>query len=299
MTTLTIMVGLPASGKSTIARRISRETDAVLLESDQHRDDVFQGRQDNKTNALLFEHLHKMAYLYLENKHDLVFDATNLSYKHRMTLLKKIRGLKNVKKVAHVVMTDVETCLQRNIGRKREVDERVIYRMRESFTMPQLYEGFDEINISSTFNKDFYTFQNLYDMTIDFNQENPNHTRTLWNHMSEVSKELPMRFGIVGLLHDVGKVYTKSFTKADRVTPTDIAHYFNHENVSAYESFFYLKNLPGYSDDEILYLVGLIQNHMRLYQCNTKKSLSKLINLVGNQMYVDLLTFNQADKMGK
>jgi hypothetical protein len=192
--------------------------------------------------------------------------------------------------------TQYKICLEQNKNREREVPENVIKRMRESFTCPQFNEGWDKIEIIYNYDIDDYRMSDYFEKVNAFDQENPHHTKTLGEHASTVGNALANKgdeLCIAGFLHDNGKMYTKVFynMKGD---VSEIAHYYGHPNVGAYEALFYLNNI-GTPEDKIIYVCGLIQFHMRPYDLDTEKSKDKLKRLVGEQMYNDLIVLNNAD----
>lgn len=297
---LIIMCGLPGSGKSSRATFISQEESARIVESDVVRDLYFNGKQDKETHVKVFEKVHEEVLKTLSEGFSVICDATNLNYKHRMSLINKAKKY-NPHIVCDLSMTQYEICIERDKYRERSVGERVIKHMRESFWFPQTFEGIDEINISSTFNVQNYNLHDLYGSMRGFEQDNPNHSSTLLGHTYKVCNPAILDSDILmnaGFYHDIGKLWTKSFKNSKGET-TDIAHYYNHESVSAYEAFFYLKNLGIYSNEEIVRTCGLINYHMRPYSCKTEKSDKKLKELVGENFYYNLMRLNKADKEGK
>jgi len=100
-------------------------------------------------------------------------------------------------------------------------------------------------------------------------------------------------------LHDIGKKFTKSFVNS-KGEITDIAHYYNHENVSAYEAILYLLEYAPWSIeenmDDVLYIAQLIRFHMRPYYATSEKAVKRFVNLVGQEFYDALLTLNTADR---
>ena len=58
MTKLYMMIGLPASGKSTIAKEIAKSEDAVIVSSDEIRQE-FGDVNDQSQNAKVFEEVEK------------------------------------------------------------------------------------------------------------------------------------------------------------------------------------------------------------------------------------------------
>ena len=247
MNKLYMMIGLPASGKSTIAEEISKSEGAIIVSSDEIRKELLGDINDQTKNELIFETVEDRIKFYLANKQDVIFDATNINYKKRKAFLQRMKNSKCFKAIAILVATPYEECLIRNAKRERKVPEEVIKRMYYSFYIPQYYEGFDEIEIISNALEWDEKVQKQYTMvklleSINIPQDNPWHTLTVRQHCEKVQELLDkdilnhkyyMRD--IGIFHDIGKVQTKSFVNSKGET-TDIAHYYNHEKVSAYIS---------------------------------------------------------------
>lgn len=66
---------------------------------------------------------------------------------------------------------------------------------------------------------------------------------------------------MAALLHDIGKKFTKEY-KDSNGNPTDVAHYYQHHLVSAYDAIKYLNN---FSTNDMLEILALIQWHMFPY----------------------------------
>ncbi len=305
MTTLTVMVGLSGSGKSVYAKNLVAGTSAILIESDEYRQRLYGDAAIQGDNQKLFQAINRDVVSNLQSGHDVVFDATNLSYKFRIQLLQQVKKL-NVRCVAIVMATQFSICLERNANRSRVVPEHVLYRMRESFTCPQLYEGFDEISFVYNYESKDYDYEKFMDYALTFNQDNHYHAYTLGEHINNVVNRVKSEYSFALLwaakLHDVGKIYTKKFQDS-KGEPSEMAHYYGHEGCSAYEAMFFLdmttEEFPWVTRSDIVYIVGLIQNHMRLHQITTDKAKDKLMNLVGEAMYSDLEKLNEADTEGK
>ena len=126
-------------------------------------------------------------------------------------------------------------------------------------------------------------------------QCNPYHTLTIGNHCVEVYTKLYERkseIAIAGLLHDFGKKFCMSF-KDSSGRISDTAHFYNHENCSAYDSMFYLRE---YSDEFKIKTAVLINMHMKLSCGIGEKSIEKYKKLYGEEFWEDLALLNKADK---
>lgn len=75
--------GVSASGKSFWANVIEKETSACYLSSDKIAEEVF-GIKDGKNGPEVFKELNRQAIVALENKKDIIVDATNLGYKKQL-----------------------------------------------------------------------------------------------------------------------------------------------------------------------------------------------------------------------
>lgn len=304
MTTFTMMVGLVGSGKSFQAKKLAEQTNATIIESDAYRKGLYGNENIQGDNNKLFEIIHRDIYNTLETGRNVVFDATNISYKHRMAALQQISRLKDVEKVCYLIATDIETCKERNKNRERVVPEYVLDRMWKTFTCPAYYEGFDKIEILFDYNKNKYDIDKYFKEIDSFSQDNPHHALSLGGHTQKVMDFIYQnqietdantfkRLWCAAMLHDNGKRYTKTFKDA-KGNSSEVGHYYNHEGVGSYEALFYLKEL-GFEVNEILWICGLIQNHMRPYNLQTDKAKEKLLKLVGKEMYDQLIILNEAD----
>lgn len=193
--------------------------------------------------------------------------------------------------------------MERNRKRERKVPEEVIKRMYLNFYIPQYYEGFDDIQIR--YNSDYmFDFDTLEDMS----QDNPYHTLTVLEHCQKVysilhdrdCKITGLKLRTAGLLHDIGKIETKTF-KNCKGEITEIAHYYSHEKVSAYNSLFYTivkMIVTGDSKDSIneaLEILSLIQWHMLLHFNLSEKTITKYKNMLGEDTWRDLEILHKAD----
>lgn len=301
---LYMMIGLPASGKSTIAEKISKSEGAIIVSSDEIRKELLGDINDQSKNELIFKTIEDRIKFYLANKQDVIFDATNINYKRRRGFLHGL-GMK-VKKIAVLVATPYEECLIRNAKRERKVPEEVIKKMYYSFYIPQYYEGFDEIEIASNplewdekVQKQ-YTMVNLLE-SMNIPQDNPWHTLTVRQHCEKVQELLDkdimnhkyyMRD--IGIFHDIGKVQTKSFVNS-KGEITDVAHYYNHEKVSAYISVLPILWTRYIPKEDLIKRANLIQWHMILHFNWEEKTINRYKKMLGEKVWKELEIIHKAD----
>jgi tRNA uridine 5-carbamoylmethylation protein Kti12 len=209
-------------------------------------------------------------------------------------------------KIAYFIATPYEQCLINNSQRSRIVPEDVIKRMYLNIDIPAYFEGWNDIKFTWYKDNKIYNVDELFKKLDIFEQDNPHHTLTLGNHCRMCSNWIEHYFWLhdgkdydsnivtAGFIHDIGKPFTKQF-KNGKGEVTDIAHYYNHMNVSAYDALFYLRD--RYSNIDLLDICQLIRWHMQPYFIkDSTKATRKFINLVGEEFYDRLMILHEADK---
>lgn len=296
-----MMIGLPASGKSEQAKKLAAEYDAQIFSSDSLREEMFGDVNHQVDNDTLFKELHKRIRECLTSGKSAIYDATNISYKRRMEFLKSLNKIP-CEKIAVLMATPYEICLERNAQRERKVPEQVIKRMYLNFNIPFWYEGWDDIQIVYSEGAENYKGwdREWIESVKNFNQDNSHHALSLgdhcWKAVKYINSNTPYCHTTstelihAAMLHDEGKVFTKSFYDA-KGNPSEEAHYYSHEYCGAYNSLFY----------EIacnhLYVAQLIQWHMRPYLAwrQSEKAMQKDRNLLGETLFNDICLLHAAD----
>lgn len=290
MNKLFMLVGLPASGKTTCGKRLAEVEDALIVSSDEIRKELLGNQNDQTKNEEIFKEVESRIINGLKEK-NVIYDATNINYKRRMAFLQKI---KDVEKIALLIATPYDECIERNNKRERKVPEDVIKRMYYNFYIPQYYEGFDEIRIYFNTDRIYWTYDLLKKLD-KVSQDNPHHTLTIGKHCRKTAILLNDDMSIVGLLHDIGKAETKTFMNTKGIK-TEIAHYYHHENVSAYMSLFYTDRR---NEEKQLEIANLIQWHMLLHKELSEKTIEKYKKLLGEKTWLKLKLLYNADILAK
>ena len=309
MQTLYMMVGLPGSGKSYHAEEaLINDGNTEIVSSDEIRKELFGDENDQTHNNEVFNEVHnRIKKLFAAGK-NVVYDATNLSRKRRGAFLNTIP--KEIRKVAVVMCTELDVCLKQNAQRERKVPEEVIMRMLKHMTVPTTEEGFGCVHYTRhSYNKN--KALDYFLKTVGMNQDNPNHTLTLSEHMEKAYQrvvELTMYMDLndtdrkilnmATLYHDIGKPICKTYeTFSGKID--DHAHCYNHAEVGAYLylcgelSNPYLGNMFAATDEEAISVATLIQNHMRFFDENFK--LDEFEKYHGKRFRVLLELLHQAD----
>lgn len=332
--TITMLCGLPASGKSTWAKDNADKLNAEIHSSDKLREELYGDESIQGDSVKLFEELHRRMKKSLEEGSNVIYDATNISKKRRVHFNKEF-----IKYNREVVYFDThyEICVINDRERKRTVGKDVLTKMFKALQIPTYAEGWNNINIIHDLFYDWYededrknyeslllngssyeelfgsAFETLFDFNdirniIDLPQDNPHHTFSVSRHTYHVYKyvyenyynkensEDFLKMLWVAILHDVGKYYTKDFLN-HKGEPTIYAHFYGHENCSAQIAVTILHSL-GYDDSFILDVAELVQLHMKLLDAN-EKTKNKLEKSVKEDVFDKLLFFIDADTSAK
>ena len=300
-----MLVGLPGSGKSTYIEKYY--SNYHVHSSDAIREELSGDANNQNINQQVFSTLHRRVKEDLAAGYNVVYDATNISWKRRKAFLQELKNI-NCHKECVLMATPFELCVQRNNERDRVVPYFVIERMYKSFDIPWYNEGWDSIVIAYT-NSDATTQYGDWSRFVvdhlDFAQDSKWHTETLGDHCLKTlqyveTREADLTPGniletkIAAALHDCGKPFCKAF-KDSRGEPSEFAHYYNHENVGAYNSLFYGKE----DGVDSLLVAALIRYHMVLHFFKDWKprTVEKYENEFVEHEYLQLIKFYDALKI--
>ena len=271
MNSLIMLIGLPASGKTSYAQEMKKRygEELEIISSDAIRKELFGSEEEQKYNDKVFnEVFHRTKKSILKNKITII-DSTNLSRKRRIAFLKQFN---NCEKRATVFAIPFEVCCERNNSRERIVPQCAMDRMFKSFQPPAYEEGFNEINII-TWGGDKTTLEDILDRN-EIPHDNHHHTLNCRAHCiaaeaiaREISKreKLPVDdtvlLTIAARYHDIGKFMCKTFFDY-KGNSTKEAHFYSHQNVSAYLFLCYDVDL---CIKEKVFVANLIYHHMDFY----------------------------------
>ena len=135
-----MMIGLPGSGKSYFSNIYSNNLKNmgipnIILSSDKIRKELYGDESIQDDPDKVFQIMEERTINNLKNNISVVYDATNINYKNRMNLLKK---LPDCWKIALIIWTPYQMCLERNKNRERIVPENAIKKMYKKNRKNQL-----------------------------------------------------------------------------------------------------------------------------------------------------------------
>lgn len=296
MTEFIMLVGLPASGKSTYAEKLKKEGYNVHS-SDAIREELTGDVNTQDKNTEVFSILHSRIKDDLKSGISCVYDATNMSMKRRKAFLDSIKKYECYKKCV-LFVAPVETCKDRNDNRDRKVPNEAFDKMLRQFDIPMKYEGWDEIEVIAN---EEYDYKNLFQKTVNFDQHNSHYKLSLFDHMFRSFRCFNINDSqnaghIAAALfhHDIGKLITQSFVNS-KGEVTKEAHYYGHEHAGAYLflSGFVLHEIKT---NDLLYIASLINWHMRPFAWDqSEKAMQRDKKLIGEDMYNDIIVMHKAD----
>lgn len=149
MAKLFILIGLPASGKSTFAQ-IARKRNSKIkyISSDELRKE-FSEFKDN--HSRIFYIMNKITIHMLSENNNVIYDSTNLEKRYRKDLFNKIRkmALENVKVEAVFIHKGLNYAIEQSKKRKNrdDVTEKLIRDMYETMQLPSINIDCHEIII--------------------------------------------------------------------------------------------------------------------------------------------------------
>ena len=261
---LILLVGIPGSGKTTYAKKyIEKESNTLHLSSDTIRKELYGDESIQGNPAEVFSLMQKRAVEALNEGHDVLYDATNVTRKDRASIIGICPKFAKIK--AHIIWAPIETCIERDAARERTVGKAVIDKMLKRFQAPYYDEGIDEIKIVKPDRFNSIRYYEHITEAMNIPHDNHHHTLNIKQHCREAYEEIECKTNNDSLLiaawyHDIGKPYVKSFTDS-KGSPCDEAHYYQHQCLGAWMS---------YGIDEINpYSAWLISTHMDPFM-NTK-----------------------------
>ncbi|MFQ9882109.1 MAG: CCA tRNA nucleotidyltransferase [Clostridium sp.] len=123
-------------------------------------------------------------------------------------------------------------------------------------------------------------------------QQNPHHVYDVLTHILKATENIESKLylRLTMVLHDICKPECK------RVDEKGIGHFYGHDLASADKAFEILKRMK-YDNETINKVVTLIKYHDR--DIRSKKSIRKLLSLIGEDLFRDLLKVKKADALAQ
>lgn len=298
MSKFIMMMGISGAGKSHLSIKLAVNLKAQIVSSDRIREELLGDVNDQTHNDTVFGEMFKRTVRDLESGMDVIYDATNLSMKRRVNLLRQLEDSvkKDFIKEIYVVMSSLDECVKRQYERTRRVPEEVLRRQLCQFQCPYYYEGWDIIHLVHNapsvpliwfLNQNMIPHENHHHTTVDIYE----HMKQTRAHLLNNNDSYAISHSLLTATsyHDIGKYFTKSYKDNGE------AIYYNHQNAGAY--FFLLdeKYCATMGVKEALRAAVLIQFHMEFYT-REEKGLERLRQLIGEDLWKDLEILHECDR---
>lgn len=294
---ITVMVGIPGSGKTEMAKYLLKNAEnTVYISSDEIRKEIFGDDRDQSDNARVFNIFYDKLKRALQDGKNALLDATNTSMKARKHVFETAKSLKKpVNVTAFVMNTNPMVCLERNAKRERVVPQEAIERMLCNYQHPQYFEGFDDIVFANNFTHiNTEKISGYFSQMRSFDQNNHHHAYPLLEHCVKLAQQYPV--GSIeyeaGIWHDIGKLFTR---KND---DEGVSHYYGHANYGAYLLASNLDMFMSQDKDKIQEIIFYVNYHMMAhYDITTEKSIKKYAEIFGKERLDKLFDFALKDKI--
>lgn len=148
--TVVVMVGVPASGKSTMAAEMLDNDELVYISTDQYVED--RAKEMGTTYDAIWENTIKEATAVMNDRFrqaikagkSILWDQTNLGAKKRRSILSQVpKGYIKLAMFFPVTREDQEARLAQRQG--KSIPANVIASMWDTMTVPCVSEGFDMV----------------------------------------------------------------------------------------------------------------------------------------------------------
>lgn len=319
MKTVHVMVGIPASGKSTYAKEKESENDrSIRLSSDDIRSNL-----ETSDNSEVFEVMNnKLRDAINSNEYDdIYYDATNINRRRRRGLYRNIKSWDSEVNVDIIfVSIPYSTAIERNFTRdeNEKVPDDVVLRMHRQLQVPRIGVDCDSMYIIG-----IPIFKEVSDVV-----ENPTRVENIFNNMNHSNKsrhwvaelwlsntEHNSKWHVenifthinmciensynkdlkqIALFHDLGKGICKE-TRED-----GYSSYFSHADVGAHYYLNYIgltKYLGRTIPDHELDRIEATRQHMLFHDVIGEKN--KMNNILNNRILQLGKEFAEIDDMSK
>ena len=262
-----MLVGISGSGKSTFAKEIKylgelEGENVEIFSSDEIRKELYGDASIQKDHEKVFRILHSRVKEALSQGKTAIYDACNLSAKRRRAFLQEIQKYKTPKYCV-VIASDYNSCVKNQEKRDRKVPVEVIKKQIKSFEFPnEELEGWDFVDFISPFHN--FSLEEELEKLRSISHDNPHHSLTIGEHML-LTEKLAKEDGAPGVVvsacryHDIGKGFCKEFKNYNGES-SEIAHYYGHQNVSAYMILSSKEYACSYLESKLI--ASFVQHHM-------------------------------------
>lgn len=275
-----MLVGPAGAGKSTYTKHLQEYNNHLaVVSSDSIRGELYGDENIQTDPSRVFAECRKRCIDEIKRGNDVVLDATNLKRKLRVAFLNDVSSSVGGRLFTQcvVIAATYECCCYQNTKRDRRVPDEVIKKQFGQFQMPLRSEGWDSIDVIANSHIDYLR---VAEKCMGIKHDNPHHKYDIYDHCVKTAsyidthpcdedRDTELLYSTM-LWHDVGKAYTKVFHDG-KGSPTEDAHYFQHEAWSA----MYSLCETSVGKDFRIQRAQLISLHMAKFQSDYQKFIMK------------------------
>lgn len=198
--------------------------------------------------------------------------------------LRMLRAYRFSAELSFVIEKNTKECIEKLSDTIRNVS---IERIREEYNKILLSDNAGELHNVNACGL-LRHFIPEFDICEKTNQDNPHHIYTVGQHLIKTVENIESRLTLrlTMFFHDICKPQCKT------VDEKGIGHFYNHNEVSSIKAEEILKRMK-YDNKTIEKVTTLIKYHDR--EVISDKSIRKLLNLIGEENFRDLLKVKEAD----
>jgi predicted kinase len=148
MTRLFFLIGLPGSGKSYLAQHlIAQHPECQIICTDTIRAKLFRDEAAQGSWLQVWAEVEGQFQQAIALNSTAIYDATNAKSRHRRTAIARARELGFSEVTGLWLDISLDTCMERNRQRQRQVPEEVILQMHHQLqgAPPNLEDGLDSL----------------------------------------------------------------------------------------------------------------------------------------------------------
>lgn len=101
MNSLTVLVGLPACGKSYYANKYKDKKKIKIVSSDSIRKELYGKEEEQGDPSKVFKIMYERTLTYLRDGFNVIYDATNINMKKRYNLVHSLKDSLKDKKITY------------------------------------------------------------------------------------------------------------------------------------------------------------------------------------------------------
>lgn len=143
------MVGAPGAGKSTYAKKLAKEENAIIISGDDIRNELETSGVSEPCWVEIWDLVEEAVAEAADCGRNVIIDGTHVGASHRAETVTLLHSYGYFDVEAVILDVGIQECVKRNLARKRKVADYVIAHMHKTLreSLPTIYsEPFSHFN---------------------------------------------------------------------------------------------------------------------------------------------------------